>query len=234
MSVEEEARLAAAAAEGIIARAARDTLPEAERLAVADGASAIRSGVGWSGVRYVGVSSPAEEAAYAAIRANAGDVTAIAQNTGIQHRVLDQVKTHLFLSEHDVVIGPNQVAHGLFVPDGSVAELWTKAEQGTLSAAEQNQFRWLISHEYVESRLMEAGMPYRSPDPRAWSNGLALFDPAHVGAHEVAPLASNGSLRLWQSIGLTPPATPVAPDLSNIDIVVDAARQGLQNLGFLP
>lgn len=75
---------------------------------------------------------------------------------------------------------------------------------------------------------MESGMPYRCADPQAWEDGTLLFDTNHVGAHEVAPLSSNGSLRLRPKLGLTPPTTPIAPDLSNIDNVVDVARKGLQ------
>jgi Phage integrase family len=79
----------------------------------------------------------------------------------------------------------------------------------------------------VEGRLMQAGMPYRSADPAAWEDGTLMFDPSHFGAHEVAPLSSDGSLRVWPKLGLTPPNTPMAPDLSNIDDVVDAALRGL-------
>ncbi|HEY3608725.1 MAG TPA: hypothetical protein VGL06_14560 [Pseudonocardiaceae bacterium] len=152
----------------------------------------------------------------------------IAQNTGISQDVIGQVKNHLFLTEHDVPLGPNQISHGYFTADEDIAGLWQKAEQGPLSPAEQDQFRSLMSHEYVESRLMASGMPYRSADPQAWEDGTLMFNPSHFGAHEVAPLSSTGSLRLWPKLGLTPPAAPIAPDLSNIDDVVNAARKGLR------
>ena len=47
------------------------------------------------------------------------------------------------------------------------------------------------------------------------------------GAHDVAPRASDGSLELWDDLYLTQPGEPIAPDLSNIDNVVEAARRGL-------
>jgi hypothetical protein len=183
---------------------------------------------GFTGAGHVDTSSADAEAAYAAIRANTGDVPKIAQNTGISQDVIGQVKNHLFLTEHDVPLGPNQIAHGYFTADQDIAGLWQKAEQGPLSPAEQDQFRSLMSHEYVESRLMASGMPYRSADPRAWEDGTLMFNPSHFGAHEVAPLSSTGSLRLWPKLGLTPPDAPIAPDLSNIDDVVNAARKGLK------
>jgi hypothetical protein len=183
---------------------------------------------GWTGAGHVAESSPEAEGAYAAIRANTGDVPKIAQNTGISQDVIGQVKNHLFLTEHDVPVGPNQIAHGYFTANKQIADLWQKAEQGPLSPEDLDDFRSLMSHEYVESHLMASGMPYRSADPQTWDGDTVLFNPSHFGAHEVAPLAHNGSLRLWPKLGLTPPDTPIAPDLSNIDDVVNAARKGLK------
>ena len=181
---------------------------------------------GWSGARYIEASSPGEEAAYAAIRASATDVPAIAANTGISEDIIAQVKTHLFLTEHDVPVGPNQIVHGYFTPDGDIATLWAKAENGTLDAGELKRFQSLMAHEYVERHLMASGMPYRSADPAAWANDRAL-NADHFGAHEAAPQSSDGSMDHWGKLGLTPPEAPIAPDLSNVDDVLNAARRGL-------
>ena len=182
---------------------------------------------GWTGAGYVESSSPEEEAAYDAIRANDGDVPKISDNTGVSEDVVGQVKNHLFMTEHDVPLGPDDIAHGYFTADGRIAELWNKAEAGTLSPDELGEFRTLMAHEYVESRLMESGMPYRSADPEAWDGDTHMFNPSHVGAHDVAPVEYGEPLRLWRQIGLTAPDSPIAPDLSNIDDVVRAAREGL-------
>ena len=182
---------------------------------------------GWSGARYVQSSSQEAQNLYAAIRTNSGDVSSIARNTGIDEEVVIQVKNHLFMSEHDIPVGPHQIERGNFTPDEHVADLWGKAENGTLSADDSIEFRSLLSHEYVESRLMESGMPYRSADPESWDGRYIIFNPAHFGAHEVAPTSSAGSMRHWKALGLTPPDEPIAADLSNIDSVVDAARRGL-------
>jgi hypothetical protein len=191
------------------------------------GATLTGSG-GWTGAGHVESSSFEEEEAYAAIRASTDDVPKIAENTGIEEDVIGQVKNHLFMIEHDVAIGPNEVAHGYFTADGQIASLWNKAQEGSLSPNDLDMFRSLMSHEYVESRLMELGMPYRSADPEAWENGDQLFNPSHFGAHDVAPVASDGSLRQWPALGLTPPKTGIAADLSNIDMLVSAAREGLK------
>jgi hypothetical protein len=182
---------------------------------------------GWSGARYIEASSPAEEAAYAAIRASTTDVPKIAANTGIPEDIIAQVKTHLFLTEHDVPVGPNQIVHGYFTADRDTALLWKKAEAGTLDAGEAKRFSSLMAHEYVERDLMAAGMPYRSAHPAAWENDREL-NPSHFGAHEAAPRSSDGTLTQWEKLGLTPPEAPIAPDLSNIDDVINAARRGLK------
>jgi hypothetical protein len=190
--------------------------------------SAIRTGTsGWSGARYIESSSPEEEAAYAAIRASRADVPEIAANTGIAEEIITQVKTHLFLTEHDVPVAPGQVVHGYFTADQDTADLWAKAEAGTLDAGELKRFQSLMAHEYVESHLMATGMPYRSAAPGAWVNGERTLSPSHFGAHDVAPRSSDGLFTHWPTIGLAPPDISIAPDLSNIDDVINAARRGL-------
>jgi hypothetical protein len=182
---------------------------------------------GWSGAGHVEASTPEAEAAYAAIRANPADVTRVAANTGISEDIIARIKTHLFLTEHDVAVGPGELVRGYFTARPDIAKLWAKAEAGTLDASEQAEFRSLMSHEYVESRLMEAGMPYRSAAPAAWDGEDQVFTRRAFGAHDVAPIATEGTLRQWRSLGLTPPSTPIAPDLSNIEDIVAAAREGL-------
>jgi hypothetical protein len=193
----------------------------------ADTVRAIRT-IHWSGARYIQESSPEEEAAYADIRASNADVAKIAANTGIAEDTLVRIKTHLFLSEHDAPVGPNEIVHGYFTADGETADLWAKAETGTLDTSEQKRFRSLMGHEYVESYLMEAGMPYRSADPAAWVDKVQIPNASHFGAHDAAPRSADGLFSHWPSLGLTPPDIAIAPDLSNIDDVLNAVRKGLQ------
>jgi hypothetical protein len=183
---------------------------------------------GWTGAGHVEPSTPEAEAAYTAIRANPDDVARIAANTGINEDVLAQAKTHLFMTTHDVPVGPNKIAHGYFTANETTAQLWDKAAKRTLSDNELNDFRSLMSHEYVESRLMARGMPYRSADPAAWDGKDQIYSTRYFGAHEVAPKGSTGSMSHWEGLGLTPPVNPIARDLSNIDDVVNAARKGLK------
>lgn len=192
-----------------------------------DTARAIKA-IHWSGARYIQESSPEEEAAYADIRASNTDVAKIAANTDIAEDTLIRIKTHLFLTEHDVPEEANEIVSGLFTADGDTADLWAKAEAGTMDASEQKRFQSLMGHEYVESHLMEAGMPYRSADPAAWVDGVATPNALHFGAHDAAPRSSDGLFTHWPSLGLTPPDIAIAPDLSNINDVLNAVRKGLE------
>ena len=149
---------------------------------------------GWSGARYIEASSPEEEAAYAAIRASTTDVPKIAANTGIAEDIIAQIKTHLFLTEHDVPIGANQIVHGYFTADGDTAG--SVGQGGSRHAgplSRRSASGSLMAHEYVESHLMAAGMPYRSADPAAWVDDYQDFNAQHFGAHDVAPRAADGS-----------------------------------------
>jgi hypothetical protein len=209
-----------------VARTLAADADSARAIAAIPGEADILPG-GWSGAGFVEASTPEAEAAYAAIRANPGDVARIAANTGINEDVLAQAKAHLFMTTHDVPIGPGQITHGYFTAVPDTARLWARAEAGPLTESDQEDLHSLMAHEYVESHLMAAGMPYRSADPEVWVDGAQEFNTKHFGAHEVAPKSSNGSLDHWRRLGLTPPDTPLAPDLSNIDNVVEAARRGL-------
>jgi hypothetical protein len=185
----------------------------------------------WTGAGHVTTDSPAAEAAYARIRAATGDVEAISANTGISPAVIARVKQHLFLTEHDVPLPPDgRIAHGYFTAHDGIADLWSKAQAGLLAPREQVRFRNLMTHEYVESRLMDSGMPYRSSAPEAWDDGVSWPTPEHFGAHDMAPLERNGTLDHWATaLGLTPPDITLAPDLSNIE---DLAAAALREAGL--
>ncbi len=185
-----------------------------------------RSG-GWTGAGFAERSSGAEEQAYLEIRTT-DDVDDIATRTGLSVDMISRVKQHLFMEEHDIPAGPNNVVHAHFTPSAYIADLWKGAASGTLSVQGQASFRALVAHEYVESRLMETGMPYRSAHPEAYEpDGYAVFNPEHFGAHEVAPRSSDGDLRHWKRLGIVQPDEALRPDLKNIDSLVEAALRQL-------
>lgn len=169
---------------------------------------------------------------------NRGNVETIAENTGMEPSVIQTAKENLFLQRHDVETELGVTRHNVFfTPDSQIADLWKKAEANKLSDMEQAQFRNHVAHEYVENKLLEMGMPYRSLDPRVWEGDSAyLSDHSLIGAHDVAPAALRatpmvtegvGALSHWRRIGIEPPAEPILDDLSNVDLLVDAIKKGL-------
>lgn len=169
------------------------------------------------------------EAAYERIRSASGDTQRIAENTGIDENVLNRVKSHLFDEEHELPMGPNTVVTQRFVPSTSISDLWEKADAGTLTDTEREQFQALMQHESVESSLMAQGLPYRSADPAAYDEwGTNWPSAAHYGAHDISPHSAyaDNPWRGFSSMGFgDPPTTPFARDLSNVDDVVAELRQ---------
>ena len=109
------------------------------------------------------------------------------------------------------------------------AHLWTKATKGTLTSGEHDEFRALVAHEYVESRLMEAGMPYRSTDPGAWLDGALPFNPCILARMRWRPGRSGRISEAVAGVGSYPTQNAdCAGDLSNLNEVVNAARKGLK------
>ncbi|MFI7892331.1 hypothetical protein ACIFUY_13840 [Streptomyces sp. CACIS-1.16CA] len=174
-------------------------------------------------------------AEYARIRATTEDIPRIAENYGIDADILQRAKNNLFLEKHDAYVGPgpeNFKKDVYFTAYEEISMLWKRAENGTLKDLE-GSFRGLIIHEYIESRLMEAGVPYTSGHPSAWED-IRDWSNGHIGAHDIAPLSlrgapptARGTLVLWPKMGLDIPEFTLLPDLSNLDILADAAKKGL-------
>ncbi|MBW6436342.1 hypothetical protein KZ829_21620 [Actinoplanes hulinensis] len=177
-----------------------------------------------------GYSERAAEA-YVRIRDSPEDTAAVAANTGIDPAVIEGMRQNLFVQQHEVPLGPNQVTRGYFTPIDRVAELWDGAREGTLNAKNLARFRSLAAHEYVEYRLMEAGLPYRSAHPDAFdAEGVSVLNPDHPGAHDLAPneWRPEAPFRHWRIFGLDGSGIRMADDLSNLDQVVEAALRGLR------
>lgn len=181
---------------------------------------------------FVDDSSPAEMDQYRRIR-EADDVDALAENSGLPREVIHEAKQHLFMREHDVALGPGDIRRGYFRPDAIYGDLWERIASGSdVTAENRAQFWSLVAHEYVESKLMEAGLPYLSAEPGAWGEGnRAEFLAAYPSAHNTAPLSTQSQvkdlLRHWTKLGLPRDNLRVAPDLSNLDDVVRVAKEGL-------
>ncbi|MFG2139295.1 hypothetical protein [Streptomyces sp. NPDC048650] len=176
---------------------------------------------------------------YAKIRAMTDDVEKIADNTNIDAAVIQRVKENLFLKTHDCAMGPGVIRRDVFfVAYDEIAYLWKRAiRPGGLKRMDEGMFRGLVVHEYVESRLLEAGLPYVSAHPEAWTPQGYRPTPEHFGAHDISPESlsgfpvqvENGTLKKWPKYGLEDPGFAIADDFSNLDELVDymKARMGL-------
>lgn len=214
------------AAEDFFRKFAKAGGTDAERAAARDAERLPYYGAG----RVDSPQSPMAERAYEQIRNTTGDTERIAQNTGIRQDVLDRVKKHLFETEHrNVPVGPNDLRNGRFAEMDHIADLWQKADRGTLSGDEAERFRRLMAHEGVESRLMQDGMPYRSAHPDAWDEeGTYWPSSDHFGAHDVSPHeTASDPFRAWPRMGLEHPGIELNDDLSNLDDVIAAINRGI-------
>ncbi|MGW1642703.1 hypothetical protein ACWCQ9_38500, partial [Streptomyces lavendulae] len=200
------------------------------------------------GARYIQEPTPEHVRAaefYDGVRANPEslDIGRISENTGISPQVLDRVRTHFFLTEHVVAEAPGIARNGYFTPRSDIAEIWEAAGHRSLSPEEATKFERYIGHEYVESNLMEAGLPYVRDAPHLWdsfqNDGGALEyyhefprTPADAGAHDLALNEGRGGFNHWRAAGFDVPKVELASDLSNIDEVVAALKEELRAKGI--
>ncbi|WP_211303964.1 hypothetical protein [Pseudosporangium ferrugineum] len=184
-----------------------------------------------SGSEFVdGDFSPEVADAYRRIRNSPDDTLRVAENSGLDEAVVERMRQNLFVQKHDIATGPDTVEHAYFTPDGRLSGLWDRAANGTLTSEQRGEFRMLAAHEYVENRLMEEGLPFRSSDPAVWDeDDVAWPHPDHPSAHDLSVLEGlpDDPFRHWRRWGLDSEGLEMADDLSNLDEVVDRALRGL-------
>lgn len=96
------------------------------------------------------------EEEYEKIRQSNVDVAAISKNLNLPPNLVDRVKNHLFVEEHNY---SESEGRNRFVPDRSYAELWQKAEAGKgdtehhMTDEDKTKVLNLITHENVEDKL---------------------------------------------------------------------------------
>ncbi|MER7771789.1 hypothetical protein [Kitasatospora sp. NPDC096140] len=181
---------------------------------------------------YAARSDPEALPKYEQIREMTDDVPRIAENLEIDESIVAKAKEHLFLTKHTVQFGPGKVVDGeYFNAHNELATYWLRARNWNVTESTAGIVRGVIAHEYVESVLMKAGVPYRSEDPSAWVDDYEPR-PGNVGAHDLAPksgsgfpLTMEGTLNHWRELGILPPDVPIASDFSNIDLLAQSALE---------
>ncbi|HZX07571.1 hypothetical protein [Kribbella sp.] len=181
---------------------------------------------------FVEDADPEDMATYRRIR-ETDDVDAVAENSGFPRDVVEVAKDNLFMRTHDVAVRPGVIRHGYFTPDAVMGDLWETAASGGELTGEQQTMLWsLLAHEYVEAKLMEAGVPYKSADVDAFNEyGVAKVTSEHPSAHITAPRSLQEHkvdlLAHWEKLDISRDGLRVAEDLSNLDEVVRLAKEGL-------
>lgn len=92
-----------------------------------------------------------------------------------------------------LINGSIQAVTGRFSAIGEVASLWLSAVSGSLPGQSLAEFTRFIAHEYIESRLIENGIDFRSFDPEYYNERLECFlaTPNEFGAHDLSPLGDS-------------------------------------------
>ncbi|MFK0265315.1 hypothetical protein ACIQU1_28910 [Streptomyces angustmyceticus] len=200
------------------------------------------------GARYVeepGEKSAAAARFYDGIRSNPDslDIRALSENTGVSTHVLARFREHFFLTEHAVAEGPGLVRHAYFTPRKDLADILQAASDRPLTGHEAIKFERFIAHEYVESHLLEAGVPYYRDHPNLWDHyanpdgesghfRVSPTEAADAGAHELALSERSGGFDHWERMGFDVPKVEMSPNLTNIDEVIAALFEELRSKGI--
>ena len=172
---------------------------------------------------------------YAEIISMTDDVYKIANYLEVSSEIIDKVKKHIFINEHELDI-PNYEINTInhikcnFTPDYEIADLWLKATNQSLQQREIIKFKRFIAHEYIEQALMAEGWPYRSPN--AWRDhpirGFGNWPtPECYGAHDIAPNTNRPNpFSHWDTIiGKSAEGLILADNLSNLDELIEAIKK---------
>jgi hypothetical protein len=138
------------------------------------------------------------------------DVLQISTNLGINENVVQTMKQHYFVNEHLVEVADGTFVKGRFNADEHVADWWNAVKSGNLANA--SDLKKLIAHEYIEAKLMQEGVNYRS------FNALSA---SKYGAPDLSSHDYNFDFLHWVNFGRKAPSINLAPNLGNIDDVVN-------------
>ncbi|MCD0470486.1 hypothetical protein [Flavobacterium sp. JAS] len=151
-----------------------------------------------------------------AIADRTDDVAIISSKLGISENIVQKVKNHYFIDEH-FVLNENVLQKGRFERSYGDCDEWLNFVNNplnTISDVEIKRFKWLISHEYIEAKLMEKGMLFRS------FNDPGIYTAFDNGAH-------------WQSISITSGNEYFYPINRNSNIIIPVPNNDLSNLDLI-
>lgn len=126
-------------------------------------------------------------------------------------KIVGKVKQHYWIDEHLVLMEPQKYVVGRFFKDSGDIEIWNNAINGDVGV----DFQRLLIHEYIESNLMNAGLPFRGLN----SDVTSAYN---YGAHDLSPLTSNSTMT-WSNLQRNNPNKAV--NLTNLDELVSFIKQ---------
>ncbi|MFJ9842340.1 hypothetical protein ACIRYZ_18010 [Kitasatospora sp. NPDC101155] len=183
---------------------------------------------------------------YEEYRTRTDDIAEVATDCKVDPRIVEIAKKNLMVDRHDVQVGPgeeNVMKDVYFEPEWEIARRWNAVVKGFPAPSDKiDIIRSVIAHEYVEAKLFEAGLPYLPSHPDCWVGARPEAHPEHFSAHQMAPNSFDkldfstdnvaSSLWIWKKYGIEVPSVPIADDLSNLDVLVDAIKSHLRAKGY--
>ncbi|WP_443938919.1 hypothetical protein [Pedobacter sp. MW01-1-1] len=147
------------------------------------------------------------------------DVQIIANKLGINQDIIEFVKNHYFKNEHFMLNG-DSFQIGRFERLYGDSEEWllfVDKPISDISEIEVKRFKWLLAHEYIEGKLMEKGMSFRSLNN---SDNHFIYD---NGAHWQSVQMDMNNKMFYDGLNRLPQAIPPIPNnnLDNLDEIVD-------------
>jgi hypothetical protein len=160
-----------------------------------------------------------------AIVESQSDIVDVANKLGVNSSIVKRAKEHAFIEEHlvdmniisEAIPVNTQFRLGRFSPQGHIVDTWHEILQGNpVTATKIDELKRFILHEYMESKFMDKGIPFRV-DVDQWS-------PFNYGAHELAAVDNVEKPLFFHWDGLTfqrnRPSTILEPDYSNINDLI--------------
>ncbi len=192
-------------------------------------------------VEYVldGAPNPTVLAEARLIANRTNDIPVIAQKMGVPENIIREVKEHFFVTEHFMEINGN-FQKGRFEREAEDIALWKAAESDGLvngysfiditggtqyvnASDALTEFKRLVAHEYIESKLMKEGFLYR--------NYLNNGDPNefNFGAHDLSISTKwrNPNEYIMLTNYVKPKSFPTSfnNDWSKLDLIVNQLIQ---------
>jgi hypothetical protein len=144
------------------------------------------------------------------------DVAQVSNNLGININIVQEMKQHMFIREHLIEVGEGVFVKGRFAVSEYVTDLWNQVKAGDLSMGKGNELTSLISHEYIEAKVMQEGMIYR--------RSIRPISAFQYGAHDISSRDFFTDFSQWSIMNRKIPPFVLNPNLGNIDEIISQIK----------